>query len=146
VVFDLDACVAMLGLSDEQVRARLQIERGETRPRARYEGLQDLTGYFNPAVFPGRVYVGSARVQMVYIPAGPALRGVTPAELGARMGSEPVLLRSRAGKEYVHYAHPEQGVAYSSDGDEVVFVEVFPPRSLGAYLAEIYRDPGLFKL
>ena len=43
-----------------------------------------------------------------------------------------------------HHVHAEQGVAYSADGDEVAFVEVFRPRSLAEYERDIYRDPGLF--
>jgi hypothetical protein len=144
VVFDLDACRALLGLSETQVKERLQIHGDEARRGVRYEGLEGLSQYYNPDVFPARVYVRAARVQMVYVPSGPALRDVTREELEAQIGSEPTPLRSRAGKEYVHYAHPEQGVAYSSEGDEVRFVEVFPPRSLDAYRAEIYRDPGPF--
>ena len=90
------------------------------------------------------MYVGSERVEMVYVPSGPALAGVTRSELEECAGTQPTLLRSRAGKEYVHYSHPEQGIAYSSEGDKVRFVEIFRPRSLNAYKAEIYRDPGPF--
>ena len=116
--FDLKACEAMLELTAEQVEKRLEIEGGETDRR--YEGLEGLSQYYNPAVFPGRVYVGSDRVQMVYVPSGPALAGVTRGDLEKSAGTEPTLLRSRAGKEYVHYVHPEQGIAYSSEGDQVV--------------------------
>lgn len=140
--FDLKACEAMLELTAEQVEMRLEIEGGETDRR--YEGLEGLSQYYNPAVFPGRVYVGSERVEMVYVPSGPALAGVTRGELEECAGTQPTLLRSRAGKEYVHYSHPEQGIAYSSEGDKVRFVEIFRPRSLDAYKAEIYRDPGPF--
>jgi hypothetical protein len=53
-------------------------------------------------------------------------------------------MRSRAGKEYTHTVYPTEGVAFSADGDEVVILEVFPPRTLDAYLKEIYEDPGPF--
>ena len=142
--FDLKACEAMLELTAEQVEMRLEIDGGETHRGVRYEGLEDLSQYYNPTVFPGRVYVGSERVEMVYVPSGPALAGVTRGDIEKGAGTQPTLLRSRAGKEYVHYAHPEEGIAYSSEGDEVCFVEVFRPRSLDAYKAEIYRDPGPF--
>lgn len=145
MTLDLDACRALLELTDAQVRARLQIDgAGETHEGVQYEGIVGVTQYYNPDAFAGRVYVRGDRVEIVYVPSGPALAGVTRADLDAPAGGEPAALRSRAGKEYVHYAHPEQGLAYSAEGDDVLFVEVFRPRSLEAYEAEIYRDPGPF--
>lgn len=134
----------MLELTAEQVKMRLETAGGETHRGVSYEGLEGLSQYYNPAVFGGRVYVGSERVEIVYVPSGPALAGITRGELEKSAGTQPTILRSRAGKEYVHYVHPEQGIAYSSEGDRVRFVEVFRPRSLDAYQAEIYRDPGPF--
>ena len=134
----------MLELTADQIEMQLETDGGETHRGVRYEGLEGLSQYYNPAVFPGRVYVGSDGVEMVYVPSGPALAGVTRGDIEKGAGTQPTLLRSRAGKEYVHYAHPEQGIAYSSEGDQVRFDEIFRPRSLDAYEAEIYRDPGPF--
>ena len=35
-------------------------------------------------------------------------------------------------------------MAFSADGDEVEFLEVFPPTTLERYESEIYREPGPF--
>jgi hypothetical protein len=146
MAFDLDGCRAMLQLSEDQVRERLDGEGSETRRDLRYEGLEHVTQYYNPRVFPGRVYVRDGRVQMVYVPSGPALKGLTTDQLEKQLGGKATELRSRAGKSSVQTVRPQEGVAYSSEGDEVQFVEVFSPRTLDAYKSDIYRDPGPFKL
>ena len=142
--FDLSAARALLKLSPARVRDRLDIERGETHKDVTYEGLPNLTQYYNPAAFPGRVYVSDARVEMVYIPHGPALADTTVKELRRSLTGKSKELRSRAGKEFGHIVYPTDGVAFSCEDDELRFVEVFPPRTLQAYLDEIYRDPGPF--
>jgi len=143
--FDLAESKKLLGLSDEALRKALDIANGETRERVGYEGLSGLTQYYNPEKFAGRVYVGDGEVQMIYVPAGAALEGLTPKELKKKLKGSGKELRSRAGKEYTHYVFADQGVAYSSDGDDIQIIEVFPPRAHKAYLAEIYEDPGPFK-
>lgn len=142
--FDLAASRAMLNLSPAGVRDRLDIEHGETHRDVSYEGLQGLTQYYNPAKFPGRVYVSSERVEMVYIPHGSALADTTVKELRSALTGKSKDLRSRAGKEFDHIVYATDGVAFSREDDELRFVEVFPPRPLQAYLDEIYRDPGPF--
>ena len=57
---------------------------------------------------------------------------------------EPTKLKSRAGK-VPHYVHPEKGVAYSVKGEHILFVEIFPPCSLKAYMDEIYKEPAPFR-
>ena len=54
-------------------------------------------------------------------------------------------LRSRAGKTSNQSVFPEQGFSVSIHNDEVDFVEIYAPQSLDEYVANIYRDPGLFK-
>jgi len=133
----------MLYLSDDEVRRRLA-PGGEVRHDVSYEGLEHLTEIYNPSVFPGRVYVRDGAVQLVYIPSGAALENVSMDDLEAQLGGEGVPLRSRAGKVFGHYVHADKGVAYSANEEEVAFIEVFPPRSHDAYLADIYREPGPF--
>lgn len=142
--FDLAASRELLKLSPARVRDRLDIEHGETHHGASYEGLKDLTQYYNAAAFPGRVYVSGERVEMVYIPHGSALADTTVKELRSALKGKSKSLRSRAGKEFDHMVYPADGVAFSCEDDELRFVEVFPPRPLEAYLDEIYRDPGPF--
>jgi len=113
-------------------------------PDRRYEGLEHVTHYYNPSVSPARVYVSDGRVQMVYVPSGAAVAETTPSEIDAQIGGRGHRLRSRTGKTANQYVQAERGVAYSEDEGRVQFVEIFPPRSLEAYLKDIYRDPGPF--
>ena len=144
MVFDLPAWQQWLGLSEAEVRQRLATEGGEVDPDRRYEGLEHVTHYYNPSVSPARVYVSDGRVQMVYVPSGAAVAETTPSEIDAQIGGRGHRLRSRTGKTANQYVQAERGVAYSEDEGRVQFVEIFPPRSLEAYLKDIYRDPGPF--
>lgn len=141
VPFDLDECRAMLELSPDEVKERLA--GGEVRERVQYEGIKGVTQYYNPDVFPGRVYVSEERVEMVYVPRT-ALQDVTAKEIKSHIKGRTKSLRSRAGKEYTHVVDADDGVAYSTDDDEVVILEVFPPRKFKQYEEDIYEDPGEF--
>mgnify|MGYP000101638347 CR=1 FL=1 len=142
--FDLAACQQILGLSVSALKTKLDIAHGETHEDVAYEGLEGVTQYYNPKSFPGRVYVRDGAVQMVYVPSGAALAGVSVRDLTQKLTGKAKEMRSRAGKEFTHYIYAGQGVAFSADGDELCFVEVFRGRALKAYLAEIYQDPGPF--
>ena len=134
---DLDAARALLDLSRDELLARLGAGPEDVDDGYRYEGLDDVAMLYKPEAFPARIYLRDGRPEMVYAsePEGWSPDGI---------GGEDAELRSRAGKTFTHHVHAEQGVAWSSDGDEVAFVEVFRPRSLAEYEREIYRDPGPF--
>jgi hypothetical protein len=135
----------VLDLDEAGVRRRLDGPDAEVNTDRRYEGLEHVTHYYNPSVLPAHVYVRNGRVQMVYVPRGSAaLQDTTPADIDAQVGGRGQRVRSRAGKSSNQYVRADQGVAYSTDEDEVEFVEIFRPRSLDAYLREIYQDPGEF--
>lgn len=53
-------------------------------------------------------------------------------------------VRSRAGKKSNQIVVAEQGITASVQGDDVDFLEIYPPQSLEDYLAHIYREPGRF--
>jgi hypothetical protein len=144
VAFALPAWQELLDLTEAEVRHRFATAGGEVDPDRRYEGLEHVTQYYNPAVLPVRLYVRDGRVQMVYVPSGPALAGTTPSEIDAQVGGRGQRLRSRTGKTANQYVQAERGVAYAEDGGTVQFVEIFPPRSHAAYLQDIYQDPGPF--
>ena len=143
--FELDVYRELLNIPDGEIRRKLEVNSTEERPGVRYEGIQDVTDLYNPGVLPAHVYVRDGRAQMVYIPSGAAIEGLTTDELEAELGGEGTRLRSRAGKKFNHYVHPDKGVAYSSDTRHVRFIEVFPPCSLESYKEDIYREPPTFK-
>jgi mannose-6-phosphate isomerase-like protein (cupin superfamily) len=57
------------------------------------------------------------------------------------LGEPDARLRSRAGRRFTDHVWADRGVAVSTDGNEIAFLEVFPPRSLERYEREIYEDP-----
>lgn len=144
VKFDLAEARALLGLTQEEARKRLQISDG-SRDGVRYEGLEHLTELYNPDVFPARAYIRDGKVALVYAPNGAALSGLKAATLERELGGKGTRLRSRAGKQFGHFVHADKGVAYSADSEGVRFVEVFEPRSQPEYEADIYREPPKFK-
>jgi hypothetical protein len=143
VAFALPVWQALLGLSEDEVRQRFAGAGGEVDPDRRYEGLEHVTHYYNPAVLPAHIYVRDGRVQMVYVPSA-GLAETTPSEIDAQVGGRGHRVRSRTGKTANQYVQAERGLAYSEDGGTVQFVEIFPPRSREAYLTDIYQDPGPF--
>lgn len=142
--FDLEEARALLGLSEARLRERLDVENGQVQEDVRYERLEGVTQLYNPEAFAGRVYIRGGRVEMIYVPNGPALADASLNDLRRGLRSKPKELRSRAGKEFTHVVYPEDGLAFSVADDDLRFVEVFPPRSFQDYKAQIYRDPGAF--
>jgi hypothetical protein len=138
---DLDEARTLLGLTESQVLARLGAGEDDVQRDVGYEGLEGLSVVHRPEAFAGRVYLRDGTPELVYFSAP---EGVTGSGLDAELGGTGAELRSRAGKMFNHHVHAEQGVAYSADGDEVAFVEVFAPRPLADYERDIYRDPGPF--
>jgi hypothetical protein len=141
---DLETCKAIANAPLEDALTMLSIDDAEKQEGFSYQKLSGLTMYYNPAVLPARVYVSDDKVEMVYISAS-ELQSTTPTQLEQIIdGGEPTQLRSRSGKKAKQYVHPEQGFAYSCQGEKIFFVEVFKGRPLEAYLEEIYEEPGPF--
>lgn len=66
-------------------------------------------------------------------------------ELRSRMGDDIVELRSRQGKRAMIELDAAHGIAFSSDDDEVGFVELFPPTTAEEYRARIWFEPPAFR-
>jgi hypothetical protein len=66
-------------------------------------------------------------------------------ELRQRMGDGVVELRSRQGKRSMIEVDAAIGLAFSSDDDDVGFVEVFPPTTADDYRARIWFEPPAFR-
>ena len=133
---------ALIGLEQDAARQRLGPGLTED-PDDGYEAMQGVASLENGDVFPGTLYLKDGRVELIYVGPG-GLDGVTAADLESELEGKATLLRSRARKTANMHVRAEEGVAYSAEGDEVHFLEVFRPRSLGAYESEIYEDPGPF--
>lgn len=134
---------AWLSVSEPEIRRKLGPAMEESKDVG-YQRLSNLTQLYNPSVLPGRIYLRKGSVAMIY--AGQdMLEGCREPDVKAQLKGDGVMLPSRAGKSVTHHAYPGEGVAYSADHQgNVVILEIFSPRSLDAYKAEIYKEPGPF--
>jgi hypothetical protein len=138
---DVRTAMELLELSEEELLARLGADEDDIEPGVRYEGLENLSVLYRPDLFPGRIYLRDGRPQIIYLSAP---EDTTETELRGVVHGLGVDLPSRAGKMFNHRVYVEAGIAISADGDEIAFVEVFPPCSLAEYEHDIYREPGPF--
>jgi hypothetical protein len=139
-VSSLGELLSLRDLTLEQATERLGLADDELEHGLRYEGLSDLTFAHKPGAHPGYFYFRDGDLVMLYVEDS----GLDVETLRTELGEPDLTLRSRAGKGYAHRVYPERGVAYSSKGGDLAFVEVFPPTSAQRYEQEIYEDPGEF--
>lgn len=138
----LQVARALVGRSSAEVRAALGA--GEADEVADdYQGLGDVTSIRSDR-FPGAVYLRNGVAELVYL--GPdAVAELAVRDLESAAGDpDPVQLASRAGPSSSLVVHASAGLAYSTDGSGVQFVEVFGPCSQSEYEARIYAEPGPF--
>lgn len=136
----LERWTAARAISREQLESQpdATIARGVS-----YERIRGVDRIHAPGLQPGHFYFAGDELRMVYLPED-AVGSQTAVALAAELGPAERTLRSRAGKDSRIELHAAAGVAYSHKGDPLEFVEVFPPTTVDAYLAEIYEDPGPF--
>jgi hypothetical protein len=137
----LGELLSLRDLTLDDAKERLGVAEDKIEDGLRYEGMSDLTLAHDADAHPGYFYFRDGRLVMLYVEN---LDGLDADSLRSELGEPEATLRSRAGKGYAHRVYPGRGIAYSSKGDDVAFVEVFPPTSLDRYEREIYEDPGEF--
>lgn len=135
---ELDELLALRGLGRAEVLARCGGEQAAVD--VAYERLAGVDRLTTPA---GHFFFRGQEQVMLYVPAT-ALADIDPAALERELGEPAARLRSRAGGDSAFLVYPGRGVALSTDGRAVEILEIFPPRSLEQYVAEIWRDPGVF--
>lgn len=128
----------------EAVQKALGASGVQVRNNAIYEKLENVSELFYPAAFPGHFYFRDGLVALLYIGDEAYLSRLSPATIEGELGTEGVWHRSREGKTAGLYVFPQHGFAYSSDGETIGFVEVFPVMTLDEYRRSIYADPGPF--
>jgi hypothetical protein len=134
----------LLELTEDELLDRIGATPADVRRNLRYEKLEGLDVVDRPDASPARIFLRDGRVELVYLPEGPALAGLTAGGLQQELGPPEAWLASRVGKAFSQCVNATQGVAYATDGDELAFVELFRPRSLAEYERDIYQDPGPF--
>lgn len=142
---DLDALLGLRSMRKNEFIARYSIRPESVREGAAYEGLRDVTEIHQKDVSPARFFFRGDKLVMIYLGDRSALQAYSEAALMKRLGGakQAIELRSRAGKTSNQYLFPAQGVAFSA-GEDVEFLEVFPPMTESEYRQAIYREPGPF--
>ena len=92
-----------------------------------------------------RVFLRGDQVVLIYVGEDWLPAGTDHQALVKAAGSDGEELRSRQGKSAVMHVVANKGIAWSEDGNEVGFLELFPPTSVDAYRKTIYREPPKFK-
>jgi hypothetical protein len=137
---ELEDWLSLRGLSLDDAKRRLELSDDELERDVPYEGLTGLTLAHNPE-HPGYFYFRDGELAMLHVEEP---TGLDLGSLLESLGEPDARLRSRAGKRFTDHVWADRGVAVSTDGNEIAFLEVFPPRSLERYEREIYEDPGEF--
>lgn len=140
----LDDCLALRELPMEEVQDRLAISEEHIDQNANYEHLSGLTELRNPDVHPGFFYYREGEFVLLYVGEANELYQMDVNELESRLGHPEAMLRSRAGKLFSHHVYPDQGIAFSTDGEDIFILEIFLPASLVEYKTKFYIDPGPF--
>jgi hypothetical protein len=135
---------ALRGLDRPAIIDKLEAKPEHIREHAAYERLSDVTEVHQPAADPARFFFQGDKLVMIYLGDRTLLGTLTEDQLKAELGGGPgESLMSRAGKQSEMLVYPDKGVAFSI-GDEIDFLEIFPPCTLAEYQANIYSEPGPF--
>ena len=136
----LDELIALRDLDREAVSERFTI--GNVAEDVAYNDI-DNVDRLDPEDLPAHFFFRGDRQELLYVPQN-GLADVVPSALVSEFGEPAGHLASRAGSESELLVWPDRGVAASTDGEALEWLEVFRPRSLDAYRAEIWYDPGEF--
>lgn len=128
--FDRNALLTSLGGSSANVQP------------AAYGPSKNLEAVYIPTRSPARYYLQEGKVILAYF-SGATVDSTSPAALSITYPGA-IMLASRAGKEFTHHVDAVGGIAWSDDGTDVAFVEVFQPMDIDRWKALFYQDPGVF--
>lgn len=106
-----------------------------------YEGLKDLDVLDGAGT---RIFLRGDDVVLIYVGEAALPDGTTSDDLAALVDTDGQELPSRQGKNALIHVVAERGLAWSEEGGEIGFVELFPPTTFETYHDDIYVDPGTF--
>jgi hypothetical protein len=112
-------------------------------PGDEYGRMQNVISIENREIFPGTLYLENGTVQLVRVGVDD-LAGFTATALRRHCGDGAVRLRSRAGKHANLWVYAKQGIAFSTQGETIHFLEVFLPYPQREYEARIYKEHSPF--
>ncbi len=130
---DLDAAAAYLG-----------VDVGDRYEITGYGKLQDVD-VLESEEMGIRFLLRDDDVVLVYVGAAALDDDVDAGVVAESIGTAGDRLRSRQGKRAHLHVVAEQGIAWSELDGQIGWMELFPPRSLAAYVADIYQEPPRFR-
>ena len=132
--FNFDSAQARLGSADFEIEENVG-----------YEKLENLTSVTDKAGEVPTLFFQGERQVMMYLTAEMLeKRKLKPEDFYSKFGKRYVQLRSRAGKTHRQIVYPAQGVAFSTDGESLDFLEIFPPTTIAEYKRGVYRTVPVF--
>lgn len=141
----LDAWLALRDLDIDQAAAKFGLTSDQAIPNRQYGGLSGMCELRNPDAHAGAAFFQDDTFVLFYVEdLDDGLAALKPESLQRRFGKADAALPSRAGKRSRQHVYADQGIAYSSDGDTVEFLEVFAPTTLEEYRERFYQAPRRF--
>lgn len=130
-------------LNYDEFMAAYSSDDTEVEENVRYEKIVPVTRVTGPD---GEFcFFSNGILRMIYISGDTLMENIWHEFQNSRDArAEEKIVRSRAGKKANQYLFASQGFAASITGDNVDFVEIYPPCSLEQYLDEVYNEPGPF--
>lgn len=141
----LDDLFRLRDLSEDDLLAELGATAGDVRRSSSYGKLSNVDWLRVPAAHPAHFYLREGSVFLVHVEDSALMSRVKADDLRRRLGGKGPTEQSPACKPCRLEIHAEKGVAFSYNGDDVDFIEIFHPMSHGDYLSSIYEKPGPFK-
>ena len=133
---DLEQLLALTAMDRAAALNAVGARAGDVEDGYSYQSMSGLSVLDLPKRFGARVFFDGDAVAIVSIPDP----SIAPDAIRALMGDDVVELRSRQGKRAMIELDAARGLAFSSDDDEVGFIEMFPPTT-----ADDYRDAHLVR-
>lgn len=132
--FNLKDVLEMYGFTDSEIEKN-----------AAYEKLENLTAIGDKDSEIPMFFFRGEKQAIMYLTAEMLRKlKLTPDDFYKKFGKQYVELPSRAGKNHRQIVYPAQGVAFSTAGANLDFLEIFPPTTIAAYQSEIYRTVPAF--
>ncbi len=129
--------------SDDEFIVQNEIDRSQVEENVRYEKITQVTRVHGPNE--EFLFFKDGTLRIIYISSEILCEGLWREFKKSFDTSAPEkMVRSRAGKPSNQLIFAKLGFTVSLKGDNVDFIEIYPPCSLEDYLDNVYREPGLF--
>ncbi len=142
-VIESDLMFRVFGFDDVLVRfdfANLEIEKN-----AQYGKLKNLAAIVDKDGKIPTFFFRGKRQALIYHTAEVLKQdGLKPDDFYKKFGKRFVTLPSRAGKTHRQIVYPAKGIAFSTDGESLDFLEILPPMTITKYKREIYQTVPAF--